>query len=91
MDNITKEQIMDLKKMEQRQQWFIDRIGKTIFRNKTSCPCSVCERVYQEGLTIEDELHARYVADEEGAYNSEGTPLRYFDTKEEVLKLKKSL
>jgi hypothetical protein len=75
----------------EREQWFIDRIGKTIFRNKDTCPCAVCERVYQEGLTIDDELHARYVADVEGMSNAEGTPLRYFDTKEEVLEFEKCL
>jgi len=69
-------------KWELRKQWFIDRIGKKVYRNKT-CTCATCERIYKEGLTITDKMHADYVFDCECIYNIEKNPLKYFDTIEE--------
>jgi hypothetical protein len=66
-----------------REQWFIDRIGKTVYRNKTSCDCSICTKNYKNGLIIKDKDHAIYLYDCECEYNIEGNPLKYFDTKEE--------
>lgn len=66
-----------------RQQWFIDRIGKVVWRNKTTCECEPCERVYQNGLLLLDEQHATYISELEGIYTAEGSKLRYFDTKQE--------
>lgn len=62
------------------KQWFLDRIGKTVYRNRTSCMCAVCTKVYNDGLIIEDEFHAEYVSDYVASYNAEGSPLKYFDT-----------
>jgi hypothetical protein len=67
-----------------RKQWFLDRIGKRIFRNGSGCSCNVCANVYENGLIIRDAYHAEYLCDIEGEYNHEGYPLEYFDTKEEV-------
>lgn len=73
-----------------RQQWFNDRIGKRVFRNKTSCPCKTCTKVYEEGLIVDDDMHSGYLCMTEAEYNIEGTPLRYFDTKEEVIEFEKN-
>ena len=67
-------------KYEERKQWFIDRIGKRVFRTKTSCDCESCKNVYENGTVIEDRDHAVYLFAVEGEKITE----RYFDTKEEV-------
>jgi len=64
-------------------QWFIDRISKRIYRNKTTCKCGVCAHVYTDGLVVDDELHANYLYDCVGISNHEGFPLQYFDTIEQ--------
>lgn len=73
---------MPLEHME-RMQWFLQRIGKVVWRNAVSCKCSVCEHVYANGLLLADESHATYVYDCECISNIEGHSLRYFDTMEE--------
>lgn len=67
-----------------RKSWFIERIGKTIFRNSNGCDCSTCERILTQGLVIGDEFHATYLYDSEFISNQDGSNLRYFDTPEEV-------
>lgn len=73
----------------ERQKWFIERIGKRVFRNKTSCTCKTCENVYLNGLIISDEMHAYYLCTCEAEYTLEGNPLKYFDTKEESIQYEK--
>jgi hypothetical protein len=73
-----------MKDYSEREKWFIDRIGKVVYRNKTSCTCSVCADVADNGLIIHDLAHALYLEEIEGMYNLEGHPLKYCDTKEEV-------
>ena len=70
-----------------RKQWFIDRIGKRVFRPAGTCECKTCRRIEGEGLVIEDKCHAEYLLDVEGCSGmSEGEmPWRYFDTPEEVV------
>jgi len=58
------------------KQWFIDRIGKRVFRTESSCSCGVCKMVFEQGLIIIDEMHADYlymIQNKLGLY--------YFDTK----------
>ncbi len=69
--------------MSEREKWFNDRIGKLVYRNKTTCKCPTCDGVYQAGVLIFDQMHANYLEMCEAEYNIEGTPLRYFDTVEE--------
>lgn len=69
---------------EERQKWFTDRIGKRVYRNKTSCECEICKYNYENGLIINDDTHAIYLTDVEACSSDEGTPIRYFDTKVEV-------
>lgn len=52
--------------IESRKQWFIDRIGKRVYRGETSCQCETCKRISKEGLIISDLMHAEYLYDVEG-------------------------
>lgn len=45
------------------KEWFIEKIGQRVFRTKSSCQCKICEKVYQEGLIIQDEFHAKVLYD----------------------------
>jgi hypothetical protein len=75
----------------ERLNWFIDRIGKRVFRNDVTCQCETCQNISKSGIVIEDNMHAEYLYDCEGVYSIEGAKLRYFDTKEEVLEWEASL
>ena len=58
-----------------RLQFFIDHIGKRIFRPRNECKahkgknCAHCEDVYQNGLIVADETHASYLASIEAETN----------------------
>lgn len=73
-----------------REQWFIDRIGKRVFRNNTFC-CDACTEVYHQGLIVADKDHASYIQACEAEFSAAGDELRYFDTKEEVLEFESKL
>jgi hypothetical protein len=45
------------------KQWFIDRIGKRIYRKENFCPCPICVNIHKEGLIVMDEYHAIYLYD----------------------------
>jgi hypothetical protein len=45
------------------KQWFIDRIGKRIYRKNNICNCPVCIKVHKEGLIINNKDHAIYLYD----------------------------
>lgn len=45
------------------KKWFISRIKKRVFRNKTSCNCHTCTRNWKEGLIIGNMQHAIYLYD----------------------------
>jgi hypothetical protein len=49
------------KKTNHYLQWFIDRIGKRVFRDSVTCTCTVCTHVEKEGLIINDKEHADYL------------------------------
>lgn len=70
-------------KWDEQLKWFTDRIGKVVWRNKTSCDCAVCKNVYEKGVVITSKFHANYLCDLIGDYAADGTVLEYFDTKEE--------
>lgn len=74
-----------------RKRWFEERIGKTVYRTKTSCMCSTCNIIYEDGLKIIDKEHANYAYDMEGLYEYEGLTLKYFDTIKERDIFEKSL
>lgn len=77
--------------LTERQKWFADRVGKWIYRNTHGCNCQSCKNVLENGIFINDEQHASYCYDIECDFNREGTPLRYFDTKEQVNEWLKSI
>ena len=43
------------------KDWFMNRIGKTIYRNETTCTCNTCKDVPDKGLVIIDEFHVDYL------------------------------
>lgn len=69
--------------LNERRQWFLSMVGKTIYRTKTSCNCKSCEDVYKHGLAISDDFHAIYLCDIESSYNLDGVKLKYFENIEE--------
>jgi hypothetical protein len=64
-----------------RKQWFIDRIGKIIFRSETTCKCSVCNSGFNNGILIKNELQANYLYDVECDMTACGHFLNYRDEK----------
>ncbi len=71
---------------KKRESWFIARIGKRVYRNKTTCKCGICKTVGENGLIITDEMHADYLHMIESDFTAEGHPTRYFDTLDEAKK-----
>ena len=68
----------------ERKKWFLDRIGKKVYRDKSFCDCDVCKRVEKEGVVIHDDNHAIYLLDIESMSNdpSESNhPIKYRDEK----------
>lgn len=61
------------------KQWFIECIGKKVFRDTNKCNCQVCVDVFNNGLVISDENHANYLFDiqNELGYN-------YIDARERI-------
>lgn len=51
------------KDFNKRLKWFQDRVGKIIYRGKTSCECEICDCVKNEGLIIMHDMHAIYLND----------------------------
>lgn len=46
---------------EKTESWFIERIGKRIYRGPVNCNCPMCKKVTTHGLLINDERHADYL------------------------------
>lgn len=65
------------------EQWFKDRIGKRVYRTSNKCKCDNCTTIYEDGLVIDDEIHAEFINDMYNDYNIEGIDLKYFDTIED--------
>lgn len=70
--------------INEREKWFIERIGKRVFRNEVSCNCEICNHVTHKGIIIHDEMHASYLMMIESDFTASLMPTRYFDTIEEV-------
>lgn len=45
------------------KQWYLDRIGKRVYRTEAPCKCEVCVIIGQKGVIIADQLHAQYLYD----------------------------
>ena len=61
-----------------REIWFSQRVGKTLWRSENGCKCNICKDTYANGLKIEDELHASYLVEIEIELKC-----TYFDTEQE--------
>ncbi len=61
-----------------REKWFSQRVGKTLYRTQNGCKCNICVNTYQNGLLIEDELHASYLVEIEHELKC-----TYYDSAEE--------
>jgi hypothetical protein len=65
-------------------QWFIDRIGKRVFRDKDIssyiCSCDICKNIFEKGLIILDKEHAQYLFDVQNE-----TGIRYYEKTHENL------
>lgn len=67
-------------------QWFLNRIGKRIYRTSNGCSCGTCQGILENGIIVGDEFHAAYLHDWEGYKSEDGSiHIRYVDTKEELL------
>lgn len=62
-------------------EWFLERIGKRVYRPKTSCNSHKCTMVYENGLVIEDKQHAQYLFD----IQNELGRIYYFDNPQNKL------
>ena len=58
-------------------QWFVDRIGKLVFRNQLGCGCNSCEEAEIHGLIINTYQHAKFLYD-----NQYKIETRYSDNKQ---------
>ena len=47
--------------MKHPLEWFLDRIGKKIYRSNNFCECNICLAVFKRGLYIIDKDHAQYL------------------------------
>ena len=66
-----------------RQDWFINRIGKRIYRHTKKKCCMVCDTVYEYGLIIYSRFHAEWLyvcQNEEGLIYSD-KKLKNYGTK----------
>ena len=57
-------------------KWFLDRIGKRIWRRSNGCACKPCRTVTRDGLVPFDRRHARYLFDCQGEFE-----IAYYDAK----------
>lgn len=73
------------RELTEREKWLIERIGKVVYRPETGCPCDMCKNVYKNGIVIADRNHALYLSDMELDYTHDGTPMQYFDTRQEAI------
>jgi len=61
-----------------RWQWFIDCIGKRVWRNE-HCNCENCQYLMKNGVLILDKQHANYLYELEAECG-----YKYYDSKEEM-------
>lgn len=74
MSTTTMEYPITLDRDRHGLQWFEDRIGRTIYRDRGLCKCTVCANVFYNGLVIADSNHAWYVSMYEEIHIYRDTP-----------------
>lgn len=77
-------------KLSPREEWLRSKVGQIVYRPDTGCTCEVCKHVYLNGLMVEDEYHADYLAEMECCYSRDGWPMQYFDNKAEAIEFEKN-
>ena len=50
-----------MKKKQHTEQWFINRIGKKIYRLTPFECCKACDSAYDNGIVVANENHAYYI------------------------------
>jgi len=77
-------------KLSERENWFLDRVGKRVYQTRgfATCKCDACVYEDNQGVVILDKEHAEYLYDMEIDYNTDRFPLskhpiKYFDSPEE--------
>ncbi len=60
-------------------KWFINRIGKTVYRDDSKCGCFCCDNIVKNGVKIRNEQHAEYLHDVQHDFAAEGILLNYRD------------
>lgn len=63
------------------KQWFLDRIGKKIFRDQEYVCCPTCTDVMNNGIVVSDADHAEYLSNIDAEFFQGGTKLNYRDIK----------
>lgn len=67
--------------MFKNKQWFLDRIGKRVFRDANNC-CAKCKEITENGLIIQDKDHALYLYEtEKTLFEENNIYLNYRDIK----------
>lgn len=73
------------RELTEREKWLIERIGKRVYRPDIGCKCEPCQFIYNNGLIVRDRNQALYLAEMEVEYTLDGTPVQYFDTRQEAI------
>jgi hypothetical protein len=73
------------RELTEREKWLIERIGKVVYRPDTKCTCEICKNVYLNGLIVADRDHAIYLSEMEFESTMDGTPMQYFDSRQEAI------
>jgi len=63
------------------KEWFIERIGKRVYRDDTGKCCLICDKIVRRGLIVLDKLHAEYLAMIDMDFGAEGIFCNYRDNK----------
>lgn len=58
-------------------QFFIDNIGKRIYRDSDGCDCLGCKDIVENGLIITDETQAGYLFDIQNDFGADDIELNY--------------
>lgn len=63
------------------KQWFIDRIGKFVYRDSNGCECSVCKSIVEYGFKIHGPEQVDVLFDTQNSLSEDGIYLNYRDEK----------
>ena len=58
-------------------KWFIERVGKNVYRDTNGCNCCTCKEAETDGVQIRTKSHAEYMFDMQFAHDN----LNYRDKK----------